>query len=137
MKTLYSSVPDLEDLFLAALTVGNPGLPIAEDMKRRVAPIAQAIEPVLEPQQKDVLRGFFLRFVEEGGRTNLMRWSAAVDKTACRAGLLLANDLVTATEVLSAEEGPSGELAKDLVAFCTSERYFKLRRQIGIAVDLS
>ena len=77
IKKLFNAVPDLEDLFLAALTIGNPGLPIAEDMKRRVAPIAQAIEPVLEPQQIDALRGYFLRFVEEGGRTNLQRWSAA------------------------------------------------------------
>lgn len=135
VKTLFSAVPDLEDLFLAALTIGNPGLPIAEDMKRRVAPIARAIEPVLEPQQIDALRGHFLRFVEEGGRTNLQRWSSAVDKTACRVGLLLGNDLVAATGILRAEEGEHGELAKDLLAFVVSDRYSQLRRQLGIAAD--
>lgn len=135
VKTLFSAVPDLEDLFLAALTVGSPGLPIAEDMKRRVAPIAAAIEPVLEPQQKDALRGYFLRFVEDGGRTNLMRWSESADKTACRVGLLLANDLCTARDILGAEEGATGPLFKDLIAFCCSDRYHKLRRQIGIALD--
>src|SRR6185295_17558903 len=96
VKTLFSGIPDLEDLFLAALVIGNPGLPIAADMKRRVAPIAKAIQPLLEPAQVDTLRGCFLRFVEEGGRTNLQRWSQATEKTACRAGLLLANDLETA-----------------------------------------
>jgi len=135
VKTLFNAVPDLEDLFLAALTIGNPGLPIAEDMKRRVPRIARAIEPVLEPKQVDALRGHFLRFVEEGGRTNLMRWSTSVDKTACRAGLLLCNDLGTASAVLEAEEGKQGELGKDLINFVTSERYFQLRRQLGIAVD--
>jgi hypothetical protein len=135
IRTLFSGVPDLEDLFLAALTIGNPGLPIAEDMKRRVAPIAQAIEPVLEPAHVDALRGYFLRFVEEGGRTNLQRWSNGVDKTACRAGLLLSNDLLTATNLLEAEDGRLGELSKDLIAFVTSERYFQLRRQLGIAID--
>jgi hypothetical protein len=135
VKTLFSAVPDLEDLFLSALTIGNPGLPIAEDMKRRVAPIARAIEPVLEPKHVDALRGYFLRFVEEGGRTNLMRWSTAVDKTACRTGLLLCNDLATASAVLEADEGKQGELGKDLINFVTSERYFQLRRQLGIAVD--
>lgn len=137
VKSLFAAVPDLEDLFLAALIIGNPGLPIAEDMRRRVAPIAAAIEPVLEPQQKDALRGHFLRFVEEGGRTNLQRWSNATEKTACRAGLVLANDLKTALSVLEAEEGTHGELGRDLVGYVTSERYFQLRRQIGIAVDLS
>lgn len=137
VKKLFSAVPDLEDLFLAALTIGNPGLPIAEDMKRRVAPIAKAFEPVLEPQQIDALRGHFLRFVEEGGRTNLQRWSSAVEKTACRVGLLLGNDLNTAVGILRAEEGEHGELAKDLLAFVVSDRYFQLRRQLGISIDQS
>jgi hypothetical protein len=134
IKTLFSAVPDLEDLFLAALTIGNPGLPIAEDIKRRVQPIAKAIEPILQPQQLDTLRGRFLRFVEEGGRTNLQRWSAATEKTACRVGLLLSGDLLTARELLEPEEGELGELMKDLIVFVASERYFTLRRQLGIAI---
>jgi hypothetical protein len=135
VKTLFSAVPDLEDLFLAALIIGNPGLPIAEDMKQRVTPISRAIEPVLEPAQVDTLRALFLRFVEEGGRTNLQRWSVATEKTACRAGLLLCNDLTTAAAVLEKEEGKLGELGKDLIAFVTSERYFSLRRELGISLS--
>lgn len=135
IKTLFHAVQDLEDLFLAALTIGNPGLPIAEDMKRRVQPIADAIAPLLEPAHQDALRGCFLRFVEEGGRTNLLRWSTAVDKTAARAGLLLCGDLSTAARLLESEEGKLGDYCKDLIAFGTSERYFKLRRQLGIAAN--
>jgi hypothetical protein len=134
IKTLFHAVQDLEDLFLAALTIGSPGLPIAEDMKRRVQPIADAIAPMLEPGQLDTLRGCFLRFVEEGGRTNLLRWSTAVDKTACRAGLLLANDLLTCARLLEPEPGKFGDLTKDLICFATSDRYFKLRRQLGITL---
>jgi golgin subfamily B member 1 len=134
VKTLFSAVPDLEDLFLAALVIGNPGLPIAEDMKRRVTPIAKAISPLLEPGQIDTLRGCFMRFVEEGGRTNLQRWALSTEKTACRAGFLLSNDLGTALDLLGDEEGEFGELGKDLLAFAASERYFQLRRQLGIAI---
>ncbi len=134
VKTLFHAVPDLEDLFLAALTIGSPNLPIAEDMRRRVEPIARAIQPVLEPSHIDALRGHFLRFVEEGGRTNLQRWAASTEKTACRAGMLLANDLPSAGGVLAAEEGEVGELTRDLVSFVSSERYFKLRKQIGVAI---
>lgn len=135
VKVLFSGVPDLEDLFLAALTIGNPGLPIAEHLRRRVAPIAEAIQPMLEAPQVDALRGCFLRFVEEGGRTNLQRWSRATEKTACRAGFVLSDDVTTALRVLEGEEGPDGELGKDLLSFAASERYFKLRRQLGIAID--
>lgn len=134
VKTLFSAVPDLEDLFLSALIIGNPGLPIAADMKQRVVPIAKAIEPLLDATHLDALRGHFLRFVEEGGRTNLQRWSAATEKTACRAGLLLCNDLLTAAKILEKEEGKLEERTKDLLVFATSERYFQLRRQLGIVI---
>ena len=133
VRTLFSAVPDLEDLFLSALVIGNPGLPIADDMKQRVTPIANAIQPLLDSAQVDGLKGCFLRFVEEGGRTNLQRWSLATEKTACRAGLLLANDLATALSLLEKEEGRFGELAKDLLVFAASDRYTGLRRQLGIA----
>jgi hypothetical protein len=133
VRTLYSAVADLEDLFLAALVIGSPRLPIAADVKQRVTPIARAIEPLLEPPQLDALRGHFLRFVEEGGRTNLQRWSSAAEKTSCRAGFLLANDLPTALSVLETQEGRMGELAKDLLVFSTSDRYSQLRRQLGVA----
>jgi hypothetical protein len=133
LKTLFSSVPDLEELFLAALTIGNPGLPIADETKRRVAPLAQAITPLMDAAQVDALRGCFLRFVEEGGRTNLQRWSVATEKTAARAGLTLCGDLGTALGLLEAEEGPRGELAKDLLWFSASDRYGKLREQLGVA----
>jgi hypothetical protein len=104
-------------------------------MRRRVTPIAKAIEPVLEPPQVDALRAYFLRFVEEGGRTNLQRWSAATEKTACRVGLVLSNDLLTAARRLESEEGPLGELTKDLLAFVTSERYFSLREALGVSLN--
>ncbi len=134
VKALFSAVPDLEDLFLAALTVGNPGLPIAADMKQRVGPIAQAIEAMLDPSQADALSACFLRFVEEGGRTNLQRWSHAVEKTACRAGLLLSNDLVVAWKLLGRDGAGSEELRKDLIVFATGDNYFALRRQLGISL---
>ena len=133
IRTLFRSVPQLEDLFLAALVIGSPSLPIAEDTKQRVLPIAKAIEPFLEPPQLDALRSHFLRFVEEGGRTNLQRWSGGVDKTACRAGLLISGDLSASLAILEAEEGKWGELAKDLLIFSTGERYAKLRAALGIA----
>lgn len=132
VKTLFSAIEDLEDLFLAALTLGNRGLPMTDGVKRRVAPIAEAIEPMLGPQQVDLLRGLFLRFVEEGGRTNLQRWSSAVDKTACRTGLLLCNDLATALRSVGDGAGAE-ELKNDLLAFAVSDRYLKLRKQLGVA----
>ena len=88
---------------------------------------------MLEPVAVDRLRGHFLRFLEEGGRTNLQRWAAAADRTAARAGMLLANDLGAAQTVLEMEQ-PDAAASKmdDLIVFVTSDRYAKLRRMIGL-----
>jgi hypothetical protein len=135
MRALIPGIADLEDIFLAALSIGNPGIPMNERAKQIVVPIAKAIEPILEPNAIDALRGHFLRFVEEGGRTNLQRWASGVDRTAQRAGLLLANDLKAAQNVFDLEDkAHTQERMDDLLAFMSSDRYGKLRKQIGIAV---
>jgi hypothetical protein len=132
---LIPSIQDLEDVFLAALSIGNPGLPMNERMKQLVIPIAKAIEPILEPSSIDRLRGHFLRFVEEGGRTNLGRWATAVERTATRTGMLLANDLRAAHGVLKVEDPEKAdEKMDDLLSFVTSERYGRLRKQLGISI---
>ncbi len=135
VKMLVPQARGLEDIFLAALSIGNPGLPLSAQVKQLVIPIANAIEPILEPAAIDRLRGHFLRFVEEGGRTNLQRWTTAVDRSCARAGLLLANDLKAAHAIFALEDPTHlGEKMDDLMSFVVSDRYAKLRRQIGIAI---
>ena len=135
VKVLCPAVTDLEDLFLAALLVGSPSLPIAAHVRARVEPISSALEPLLDAAQRDALRAQFKAFVADGGRTNLLRWSDSVDKTACRAGLLLCGDLSAATRVLASEEGPEGPLRADLLSFAVSDRLGQLRRRLGIAIE--
>ncbi len=136
MRALIPGIADLEEIFLAALSIGNPGMPLNDRIRQLVVPIARAIEPILEPTAIDRLRGHFLRFVEEGGRTNLQRWAAGVDRTACRAGFLLASDLTSASKVFDLEDqAHAHEKMDDLLSFVVSDRYSKLRKQIGIAVS--
>jgi hypothetical protein len=136
VRLLVPQIADLEDLFLAALVIGNPGIPMRADTKRRVSALGAAIEPLLEPLQVDRLRGAFLRFVEEGGRTNLQRWANAADRTASRSGMLLADDLRASAAMLEAEDaGAARERIDDLIVFVASDRYANLRRQIGIGPE--
>jgi len=133
VRLLVPQIADLEDLFLAALVIGNPGIPMRADTKRRVSALGAAIEPLLEPLQVDRLRGAFLRFVEEGGRTNLQRWANAADRTAARSGMLLADDLRASAAMLEAEDaGAARERIDDLIVFVASDRYANLRKQVGI-----
>lgn len=135
IRLLVPSIVDLENLFLAALSIANADIPMGPDVKKRVAPLARAIEPVLEPVAIDRLRGHFLRFIEEGGRTNLQRWANAAERTSARAGMLLANDLSAARAVFEIENRESAdEKMDDLLVYATSDRYAKLRRQMGLGV---
>ncbi len=133
-KVLFPAVQELEDLFLAGLLLGSPGLPIAAHLKARVKPLSDAIVPLLDAPKLDTLRAQFKSFVAEGGRTNLLRWSESVDKTACRAGLLLSGDLAAAAKVLEREEGARGPLLTDLLAFIASDNLGQLRQRLGISV---
>lgn len=133
LKVLAPTMRGLEDIFLAALSIGNPGLPMNAQVRDIVVPIAKAIEPVLDPAQIDRLRGQFLRFVELGGRANLLRWSNAVDHTCNRAGFLLSGDLRAAHTVLELEDPRNVRShMDDLLTFVTSERLAQLHKQIGL-----
>lgn len=126
----------LEDMFLAALMIGNPGLPMTGEVKERVAPIARTIRPLLDDATVEYLRDCFTRFVESGGRTNLSRWFRAVERTAACAGLLLCNDLGAAHRMLELEDASRAEDGLDaLILFFASERCSLLRKRIGIAVS--
>ena len=137
------SVRRLEDMFLAALMIGNPGLPMAAEIKARVAPMVKTILPLLDGEATAALQKGFSRFVEQGGRTNLTEWYRAAERTAACAGLLLSNDLHAAQAVLdleraSATEAPENtvfEAMNELIVFFTAGRCSLLRKRIGIAVQ--
>ena len=136
VRLLFPTIQGLEDIFLAALSIGNPGLPLNAETRQRVVPISKAIEPILDARGIDRLRGYFLRFVEEGGRTNLQRWASAMEKTAARTGLLLASDLQAAKAMLELEDpARAKERLDDLLVFAVSDRHMKLRKQIGIGIE--
>lgn len=135
MASLVASPRELDDIFLAALMLGNPGLPMDAAKKARVEPFARSIEPLLSDADRARLKAHFFRFVELGGKTNLRQWAAGRDLTAATAGLLLANDLGAARAML-ADEAPerAGERMRALLGIWTGTRFGDLRRAIGVAL---
>jgi len=130
------SVRRLEDMFLAALTIGNPGLPMTAEIKDRVEPTAQAIRPLLHDDAVEKLKACFTRFVELGGRSNLSRWYKGAERTAACSGLLLANDLNAAQKMISLEQPDQVDAAMDeLILFFSAGRCSLLRKRIGIAAS--
>ena len=135
IRLLVPDVVDLQDLFLAALAIGNPKLPLNADVRSRVEPIARAVEPLLEAREVDALRSAYLRFVEHGGIANLQRWGIAADLTAVRAGFCLCGDLAVAESMLNLGGSTvTRQAMDDLIIFITGDRYARVRQQIGIAL---
>jgi hypothetical protein len=134
VRSLFTATEDLEDLFLAALILANPKLPSRGAQRARIEPLARAIEPLLEGKARDALRSNYLSFAEEGGRTNLQRWSLGVEKTSCRAGLALCQNLPVAMKLLSESESGKSPLSLDLLSYSTSPKFLHLRSALGIAL---
>jgi hypothetical protein len=89
--------------------------------------------------QREILASMVSKLLQSGGAIDLKKWVAAIDLTADRAGLILANDLGVATEIVRATEDassvPAAERVKDLVLYGVSTPYFELREKLGITVD--
>jgi hypothetical protein len=105
-------------------------------MKRRVTPIAQAIQPMLEAQHVDALRGCFSA-LRGGGRAHQSaalergdRERPPVARASCSATTLRPRSLCCRPK-----KAQTASSARTSRRFAASERYFKLRRQLGIAID--
>ena len=72
---------------------------------------------------------------------SVVRWLDAVDLTACRAGLLLCNDIQVAISSLESTQdsqvgkAPTEQLAHDLIGYAISPEYLSLREKMGIAIQ--
>jgi hypothetical protein len=131
--TLVPSIPYLEELFLAALSIGAPQIELLPEVRARIAVVAEAIVPVLDAPRMARLEKQVARFLAQGGKTSLRRWAQAAEWTSLRSGLLLCGDLVTACDVV-ASEANAAERQHELERFWGSEDATFLRREIGVAI---
>ena len=138
VRTLFSSHTELRFLLLAALRLSGTG-PADPQVDQWAQPLSQHMNAA----QMDGLRAVCRKFVDDqGGRADIKRWMQTVELSACRAGFLVCNDLVTAKkmiEVLPPEGSvdlPPKDKLKELVLFSVSENYFKLREALGIQIQV-
>ena len=131
--SLVPAVAQLEDIFLAALLIGAPDIPLRPEVKARIALNRDAILPVLDAKQIDRLQGLVAQFIARGGRTSLRRWAQSAEFTACRAGMLLCGDLDVAAKILSKEPNGDQRIA-DVEKFWASDVASELRRALGVAI---
>jgi hypothetical protein len=131
--TLVAHLGHLEDLFLAALRIGAPELPMPREVRARIDVIKAAILPVLEMEHIATLRYHVSAFVERGGRTSLRGWARGTELTACRAGLVLSGDLVGCAAIVGGEPG-GPDRVRDLEEFWIGDACAALRAHLGVAL---
>jgi hypothetical protein len=131
--TLVPSIAYLEELFLAALSIGAPQIDLLPEVRARISVVAEAIMPVLDPPRTTRLEQQVARFLAQGGKTSLRRWAQAAEWTSLRAGLLMCGDLATACDIVGGEANAT-ERTHELERFWGSEDLTFLRRELGIAL---
>ncbi len=131
--TLVPTLPDLGDLFIAALCIGSPEVGMRQEPASRSRLIAEAIAPLLEPPVLARLRELTDELMAEGGRIDLQSWAQASGYTASRAGVLLCGDLEVACEI-AAEEPNAEDRVHDLERFFAGDAMTQLRSRMGVAL---
>jgi len=137
VRWIMPTAAELGTLLLAGIKIGAPGvkLPVDAGVDQTAIALAQAMQPIA----REALLVLCRRLVETGLQLDVKRWLQAIDMTACQAGLLFSNDLETAARAIRDDAWNVGELSaqdkiKELVLFSVSERYFRLRRALGVDI---
>ena len=138
VRTLFNSHTELRMLLLAALRLSGMG-PADPNVDQWVAQLT----PHMNPAQLDGLRAVCRKFIDEReGRADIKYWIQMVELSAIRAGLLVSNDLEVARRMIpllapgGAIDLPPKEKIKELVLFSVSEKYFRLRKALGIQIQV-
>ncbi|HYJ09714.1 MAG TPA: tetratricopeptide repeat protein, partial [Polyangiaceae bacterium] len=140
LRHLLASGTVLKAWLFAAIKLTSPQFPVSPELTGAVAEAMQALEAGVIGQARDHLTRVVAKLLTSGAALDLKRWVRGVDLTADRVGFLLSHDLETATQIIKASDESTSSAAteerfRELVLFSVSSQYFRLRRQLGIAVD--
>ncbi|HSZ84002.1 MAG TPA: hypothetical protein VLA14_17080, partial [Polyangia bacterium] len=133
------TVAELKVVFLAALRLVQPSLPVKPDLAQPVGQYYDALRKLMPPQMTEQLGVVVQRFLATKGEADLHKWANAVDLTATRAGLLVCNDLEVAARLAQSEPVSVGvvepkEKIRDLIQWSISDEYFTLREHLGLII---
>jgi tetratricopeptide (TPR) repeat protein len=138
----FPTLSDVTALFLAALKLALPEVPVPTHAAAAAAKLRKELERHATPSTKVALAAAVERLSARGGKVDLAAWIRSVELTATRAGLLISGDLAVATGVMNGESRAIAELTlsdkrNDLLAFCASRALADLRVKLGMAAQAS
>jgi len=133
----YPTLTELSALFLGAVKLVMPELPVPGYLSDAVARRRKTLVKHADDAQKKTLRAAVERLDARGGRVDLTAWIKSVELSAQRAGLLLCGDLKVAMTRMRAETRAIAELGfdqrrADLLAFVASDKLGRARGLLGV-----
>lgn len=137
VREVVAGARDLEAWVLAGITLTHPGFGVPSGLASHVADRRERLGVLLTKEQRAQLTERVDALIAATPSLDLHQYLAALEFGADRMGLLLANDVVVAKQVI--ERTPSSlvsprERLGHLLAYSASDAYVELRRVIGIAV---
>ena len=137
----YPGRDELTTLLLAAAQVSMPKAAAQSD-DVAVRTLRGRLARHLEPEQRAALDRAVRDLDARGGNAALGAWMCSVELMACRAGLVLAGDLATATALVRAESRELGNVPVevrlgDLIAFCASRAHATMRARFTMTAPES
>ena len=134
----FPTLAELSSLVLSAVRLVIPGIsvPPPPDGDSKVT---TDLGKGLSAENKKLLEDAVARLDERGGKLDLVSWIRHVELTATRTGMLLSGDLRVPMRMLADEKRAVSDLTTekkrgDLLAFCASDGYGKLRERMGVAI---
>lgn len=136
IRALFPTVTELTVLFFAAIKLVAPEQPVPPELANQIKATSEALARYVQPIHVEGLKLAVKKFVADGAKANIKRWAQAAELTCTRAGFLVSGDLDVAKKIIAAEPQLPGDLTpqeklRELLVFSVSDRYFKLRAQLG------
>ncbi|MFO0614174.1 MAG: hypothetical protein U0414_16400 [Polyangiaceae bacterium] len=143
LLALCSAIEDLSACFLAVVSLVNKEVKAAPAVQRVIEELAPRIEAWLGAEEADEVASAVTELTESGGRADLLRYIASVERTSLRAGLLLAGDLGVAKSMAAEGLFQGGyrdvltpdERLDELLSFSVSREYEELRARTQREID--
>ncbi len=141
LRQLIGTGTGLKSWLSAAIKLTVPQFPVAPELEGPISDALAVLKGSMQASARDHLTRVVSKLLQSGAALDLKSWIAGVDLTADRAGLLLANDLGTAAEILEVSDettsavGPKQRF-EELVLYSVSPEYLALRKQLGRPVRL-
>jgi len=138
----YPTLPELSALFLGAVKLAMPELPVPPHLADAVARRRKSLARHVSGEARRNLDAAVKRLDARDGRVDLAAWIRSVELTAQRAGLLLCGDLRTAVARLGAETRAIADLTMeqkrgDLLGYCASEKLSRARALLQVDAHAS